>query len=113
MGRFQKHIFICINERKSGDKRGCCASKGSLDLLDQIKGRVHDLGLKGKVRVNKAGCLDACAQGPTMVVYPDSIWYAPRTRQDMEEILTQHIQNGQPVQRLILSFNKVKPDKKL
>ena len=87
-------------------------SKGSFDLLDQIKGHVHDLGLKGKVRVNKAGCLDACAQGPTMVVYPDSIWYAPRTRQDMEEILTQHIQNDQPVQRLILPFNKNKPDKK-
>ena len=67
------------------------------DLLDQIKGHVHELGLKGKVRVNKAGCLDACAQGPTMVVYPDSIWYAPRTRQDMEEILTQHVQNDQPV----------------
>ena len=83
-----------------------------MDLLDQIKGRVHDLGLKGKVRINKAGCLDACGQGPTMGVYPDGIWYAPRTRQDMEEILTQHIQNGQPVQRLILPFNKNKPDKK-
>ncbi len=112
MGRFQKHIFICINERKSGDKSGCCASRGSLDLLDYIKGRVHESDLKSKVRVNKAGCLDACSQGPTMVVYPDSIWYAPRTRQDMEEILTQHIQNDQPVQRLILPFNKNKPDKK-
>ena len=112
MSRFQKHIFICINERKAGDKRGCCASRGSLDLLGYIKGRVHESDLKGKVRVNKAGCMDACAQGPTMVVYPDSIWYAPRTRQDMEEILTQHIQNDQPVQRLILPFNKNKPDKK-
>ncbi len=106
MGRFQKHIFICINERKSDDKRSCCSSKGSLDLLDQIKGRAYELGLKGKIRINKAGCLDACAQGPTMVVYPDGVWYAPRTRQDMEEILIQHIQNGQPVQRLIIPFKK-------
>ncbi len=106
MGRFQKHIFICINERKAGDKRGCCASRGSLELLDHIKGRVHELGLKGKVRVNKAGCLDSCAQGPTMVVYPDGVWYAPRTKEDMEEILTEHIQNDQLVNRLVIPFKK-------
>ncbi len=104
MGRFQKHIFICINERKSSDKRGCCSSRGSLELLDYIKGRVHELGLKEQVRVNKAGCLDACAQGPTMVIYPDDVWYTPRTKEDMEEILTEHVQNNQPVTRLIISF---------
>lgn len=104
MGRFQKHIFICINERKAGDKRGCCSSSGSLDLLDHIKGRVHELGLKGKVRINKAGCLDACSQGPTMVIYPDDIWYAPRTKEDMEEILSEHIQNNRPVERLVIPY---------
>ncbi len=106
MGRFQKHIFICINERKSDDKRGCCSSRGSQVLLDYLKGRIHELGLKGKVRINKAGCLDACSKGPTMVVYPDDIWYAPRNNDDMEEILTEHIQNNRPVERLTLSFNK-------
>jgi (2Fe-2S) ferredoxin len=109
MSRFQKHIFICINERKADDKRGFCASRGSLDLLDYIKGRVHELDLKGKVRVNKAGCLDACAQGPTLVVYPDAVWYAPRNKEDMEEILIEHIQNNQPVERLIVPFKKTIP----
>jgi (2Fe-2S) ferredoxin len=69
-----------------------------------MKGRVHELGLKGAVRVNKAGCLDACAQGPTLVVYPDYVWYAPKTEEDMEEILTEHIQNSRPVDRLIIPF---------
>ncbi len=104
MPRFNKHIFICINERKSGDTRGCCSSRGSIELLDYMKGRVHELGLKGTVRVNKAGCLDACSQGPTMVVYPDDIWYAPRTQEDMEEILVEHIKNNRPVDRLIISL---------
>jgi len=104
MSRFQKHIFICINERKTDDKRGCCASRGSLDLLDHIKGRVHELGLKSKIRVNKAGCLDACAQGPTLVIYPDAVWYAPRSKEDMNEILTEHLQNNRPVERLIIPF---------
>ena len=104
MSRFQKHIFICINERKGDDKRGCCSSLGSLDLLDHMKGRVHELGLKKKIRVNKAGCLDACAQGPTLVVYPDGVWYAPRTKEDMDEILTEHLQNDRPVERLVIPF---------
>ena len=104
MPRFQKHIFICINERKPDDARGCCSSRGSTELLDYMKGRVHELGLKGAVRVNKAGCLDACAQGPTLVVYPDDVWYAPKTEEDMEEILTEHIQNNRPVDRLIMPF---------
>ncbi|NIQ02027.1 MAG: (2Fe-2S) ferredoxin domain-containing protein, partial [Nitrospinaceae bacterium] len=66
MSRFQKHVFICNNVRKKeDDPRGCCTARGSLDLLDYAKGRVHELGLKGKIRINKAGCLDACAYGPS------------------------------------------------
>ncbi len=104
MPRFQKHIFICINERKTDDARGCCSARGSAKLLDYMKDRVHESGMKGKVRVNKAGCLDACAQGPTMVVYPDDVWYSPKTTQDLEEIFTEHIQNDRPVDRLRISF---------
>ena len=69
-----------------------------------MKGRVHELGLKKKIRVNKAGCLDACAQGPTLVVYPDGVWYAPRTKEDMDEILIEHLQNDRPVERLVIPF---------
>ena len=67
-----------------------------------MKVRVYELGLKGKVRINKAGCLDACAQGPSMVVYPDNIWYSPNSKEDIEEIITEHIQCGRPVIRLTL-----------
>ena len=91
MGRFQKHIFICNNQRKEDDPRGCCASRGSLDLLDHLKQRVHKCGLKGKVRVNKAGCLDACEYGPTLVVYPDDVWYQGVQAEDVQEIIDSHI----------------------
>ena len=87
MPRFQKHIFICNNKRTEGDPRGSCSARGSDDLLDYAKGRIHELGLKGKVRVNKAGCLDACAHGPTMVIYPDDVWYSPKTKEDIENSL--------------------------
>ena len=106
MPRFQKHIFICNNKRNEGDPRSSCSARGSDNLLEYAKGRIHELGLKGKVRVNKAGCLDACAHGPTMVIYPDDTWYSPKTKEDIEEIITNHIQNNRTVNRLIIEFNK-------
>jgi (2Fe-2S) ferredoxin len=106
MSRFTKHLFICNNQRDAGDPRGCCASRGSCDLLDHAKKRIHELGMKGRVRVNKAGCLDACQHGPAMVVYPEGAWYAPRTREDMDEIIDRHIQGGQVVERLQITFKK-------
>ncbi len=106
MPRFQKHIFICNNERKADDPRGCCVGRGSLDMLDYAKGRVKEMGLKGKVRVNKAGCLDACEYGPSLVVYPDNIWYSPQTSEDMEEILQEHILNDRVVERIKIPFKQ-------
>lgn len=106
MSRFQKHIFICNNERKADDPRGCCVGRGSLDLLDYAKTRVHEMGLKGKVRVNKAGCLDACQYGPALVVYPDDVWYSPQSREEMEEILQEHILNDRVVERIKIPFKK-------
>ncbi len=106
MSRFIKHIFVCNNQRQADDPRGCCSARGSVDLLDYLKKRVHESGLKGKVRVNKAGCLDACQYGPSMVIYPDDVWYSPQTQEDMEEILTEHIENNRIVERLLMPFKK-------
>ena len=106
MARFQKHLFICNNKRDEDDPRGCCTLRGSEDLLIYLKGRVHEMGLKGKVRINKAGCLDACQYGPSIVVYPDDVWYSAKTKEDMEEILQQHVLNDKTVDRLVMQFKK-------
>ena len=106
MSRFIKHIFVCNNQRPAEDPRGCCSARGSVDLLDYLKKRVHESGLKGKVRVNKAGCLDACQYGPSLVIYPDDVWYSPQTQEDMEEILTEHVENNRIVERLLMPINK-------
>ena len=106
MPRFQKHLFICNNKRTEDDPRSSCSLRGSNDLIDYAKERIYELGLKEKVRVNKAGCLDACAHGPTMVIYPDDIWYSPKTKEDIEEIITSHVQNNCISNRLLIEFNK-------
>lgn len=98
---YRRHVFCCTNERPPGHPRGCCLAKGSLRLRNYMKARAKELGLEG-VRVNTAGCLDRCELGPTMVIYPEGVWYTVRTREDMEEILQTHIIRGGRVERLML-----------
>lgn len=59
-------------------------------------------GIADGNRVNRAGCLDYCELGPTVVVYPAGVWYSPRSRADVEEIVTSHFLEGRVVERLRL-----------
>ena len=106
MPRFRKHIFICNNKRSEDDPRGSCSEKNSGSLIDYAKKRIHELGLKGQIRVNKAGCLDACAYGPAMVIYPDDTWYSPKTKNDIEIILEKNIQSDKRAEELVIDFKK-------
>ena len=100
MSYYQRHVFFCCNRREGG--RECCADKGSLQLRAYCKDRVRALGLAGpgKVRINNAGCLDRCSEGPTVVVYPEGVWYRCRDQADVDELIQQHLVNGQVVERL-------------
>ncbi len=100
MKRFEKHIFICENQRPDGHPRGCCYSKGGAELREILKEKVKKAGLNTKVRVNSAGCLDACEHGPVMVVYPEQIWYGGVKKSDLDEIFEDHIIKQTPVDRL-------------
>ena len=106
MPRFRKHIFICNNKRSEDNPRGSCSEKNSGSLIDYAKKRIHELGLKGEIRVNKAGCLDACAYGPAMVIYPDDTWYSPKTKNDIEIILEKNIQSDKRAEELVIDFRK-------
>ena len=99
------HVFCCTNRREAGHARGCCAEKGAESLRDYIKERAKELGIK-KCRINNSGCLDRCELGPTVVVYPEGIWYTCATKADADAILTEHLQNGKIVQRLKLDVNQ-------
>ena len=102
MSYYRYHLFFCVNQRENG--RACCANHDAQAMRDYMKARVKELGLagRGKIRVNNAGCLDRCALGPTLVVYPEQVWYSYSSKQDLDDILEQHLKNGQIVQRLLL-----------
>jgi len=99
---FDAHVFVCTNRRPDGHPRGSCAAKDSEQLRDYMKARAKELGLPA-TRINTAGCLDRCELGPTIVIYPEGVWYTCRTREDVDEILTSHLRDGRPVERLVLT----------
>lgn len=106
---YQHHVFICDNEREAGHPRGCCAEREAAALRDYLKSRVKELKLqgKGKIRINKAGCLDRCELGPVMVIYPEECWYRPQNKDDIDEILQRHLIEGEVVERLRLKRNQL------
>ncbi|MCW5255398.1 (2Fe-2S) ferredoxin domain-containing protein [Verminephrobacter aporrectodeae] len=100
-GYYQHHIFFCLNERSNGE--ACCAQHNAQAAFDRCKAQVRAAGLAGpgKVRVNKAGCLDRCSAGPVAVVYPEGVWYSYVDADDIDEIVESHLRNGQVVERLV------------
>lgn len=99
---YKHHVFFCTNQRDDG--RACCAQHQAQDMRDYAKAQTKALGLAGpgQVRINNAGCLDRCALGPVVVIYPEGTWYTYVDREDIDEIITSHLQQGKIVQRLLL-----------
>ncbi|MBP7452649.1 MAG: (2Fe-2S) ferredoxin domain-containing protein [Ottowia sp.] len=98
---YQRHVFFCLNQRENGE--ASCGDHGAQAAFDHCKARVKKEGLAGpgQVRVNKAGCLDRCAGGPILVVYPEAVWYTYIDTDDIDEIVESHLKHGQLVERLL------------
>ena len=99
---YKHHVFFCLNQREAG--ANCCANHGAAELQAYAKQRIKALGLSGRgaIRINKAGCLDRCDEGPALVVYPEGTWYTYVDRSDIDEIIDSHLVRGVPVERLRL-----------
>lgn len=103
MPPYERHLFVCQNQRDAADPRGCCAEKGAEAVRVRLRELAKGAGLAKRVRINAAGCLDQCAHGVAIVVYPDGIWYGAVTVDDVDEIFQSHVVQGQPVERLRLA----------
>ncbi|MBT8128092.1 MAG: NAD(P)H-dependent oxidoreductase subunit E [Gammaproteobacteria bacterium] len=102
MSFYQYHVFFCTNERQQGEQ--CCEQCNATAIRNYAKDRIKQLGLAGpgNVRINTAGCLDRCELGPVIVVYPEEVWYTYLDREDVDEIINEHLINGRVVRRLII-----------
>lgn len=97
---YEHHVFFCVNERDP--PRASCACHGAERLQKYAKKRIKALGMsgEGQIRINRAGCLDRCEEGPVIVVYPEGVWYTYIDESDIDEIIEAHLIGGKPVERL-------------
>jgi (2Fe-2S) ferredoxin len=107
MPAFTHHIFICCNRRAPGHSRGCCDPDGGEALRNAFKVELKKRELGPLVRANKAGCLDQCELGPTVVIYPQAVWYGGVTPADVPRIVEETILHGRVLEDLRI------PDEKL
>lgn len=106
MLKFDKHIFICTNQRMPGAEKPSCGEAHGLEIVDAFKKKLKEKNLPIKVRAQKSGCLDICFYGQTVAVYPEGIFYVNVQLSDVGEIIEEHIINNRPVKRLVLTPDK-------
>ena len=104
MSIFKKHVFVCSTGKT-------CPKQGGEELVIEMKNLVRDLGLKNQIRVNKAGCMGQCGNGPMVVVYPEAVWYAGVQLCDAKELVENHLVEDRPVERLFYKPDQSKQEK--
>lgn len=103
MMKYDKHFFVCQNERSDSSKKSCGKEQAQMmvqALRDSVRALHPDPAAAIRVRAQACACLDACADGPTLVVYPEGVWYGGVKTSDAHEIVKAHLGDGTPVQRL-------------
>lgn len=101
--KYKKHLFICTNDKPAPKK--CCGSEKGMELVNTFKEKLKKLNLNTEIRAQKAGCLDACGFGPSMVVYPEGIYYGNVQLSDVDEIIDKHLIKDIPIERLQIKYN--------
>jgi (2Fe-2S) ferredoxin len=102
---YTRHVFACYTQRPAGHPRGSCGAQGAQPLWDRLSKKLEAGGLPD-VGFTASGCLGFCRAGPLMVVYPEGIWYAPKTPEDIDEIVETHLKGGQLVERLVVVLTR-------
>lgn len=97
---YDKHIFICTNQRAAGAARQSCGEAHGMEIVDAFRKKLKEKNLPLRIRTQKAGCLDICDFGQTLVVYPEGVFYVGVTVNDVDEIIEEHLVNDRPVERL-------------
>lgn len=86
MDKPEHHLFICGSARATGELKGVCCNKESIDLLSYTQGEIQDRMLNG-VEVSMTGCLNMCTRGPVVIDYPSGNFYEKGTEELIDEIL--------------------------
>lgn len=89
----KKHVLVCGNVD--------CAEKGSGALVESMRRMIKDAGRQGEIRITRTSCMGRCGEGPTVVVYPDGIWYRGVRADDAHDLVHEHLLRDKLVARLV------------
>ena len=100
MDFYSRHIFFCNNQRKDGGS--CCSQLGAKAMYRYAKDKCREEGKlgEGKIGISESCCLGRCEHGPVAVVYPDNVWYQYIDEEDVDDIIENHLMEGNIVERL-------------
>jgi (2Fe-2S) ferredoxin len=99
--KYTKHVFVCTNDKEAPKK--CCGGERGMELVNAFKAGLKERGMDIEIRAQRSGCLDTCALGPSLVVYPEGVFYGKVTLDDVEEIIEKHLVGNELVDRLIIA----------
>ncbi len=99
MEPFRIHIFVCTQQKPEGV--ACCPASGSFAVLTELDREIQARGMGNDVQLTTCGCLGLCDEGPIMAVYPEGLWYRRVQPADVAEIVSTHLRDGKPVDRLV------------
>lgn len=95
-GAFRNHVLVC-----TFDRPGHCGTFGGLEILERFRDEIDRRHLAKEILVTRTGCTGHHAFGPTVIVYPEGIWYAKVQPEDVSVIIQEHLIEGRPVERLV------------
>ena len=103
---YKKHVFICTNQRPAGSRISCGDEHGHA-LVAAFKKLIKDKKLNTEIRAQRAGCMETCELGPSIVVYPEGVFYGNVQLADVDEIVFEHLENNRVVERLSIDYSKL------
>jgi (2Fe-2S) ferredoxin len=101
IGSYHRHVFLCTGPN-------CCSPEVGLAAWEALKHGIKESGLGSGARAcyrTKVGCLRICCHGPTMVLYPDGIWYHGMTADRIPRLVQEHLVEGHPIAEWIFARN--------
>ena len=103
---YKKHVFVCTNQRPEG-ARVCCGEAHGAALVTAFKKLIKEKGLNTEIRAQRAGCMETCELGPSVVVYPEGVFYGKVQLEDVQEIVSEHLENDRVVERLVMDYSQL------
>ena len=89
----RSHVLVCGGTG--------CTSSGSKQIIEEFETQLKNFDIDKEVKVVQTGCFGFCAMGPIVIVYPEGSFYSMVKKEDVAEIVEQHLLKGKIVTRLL------------